>query len=95
MIIISIIVGAAVLVISFKPFFGDFSGFWECVKFWIKPEIFSLFRGYLVRDETWDLAPYWWWSRLRDIFTTPENIFIKLKHGPVPLSLISIISQFP
>ena len=45
MIIISIIVGAAALVLSFKPFFGDFSGFLECVKFWIKPEIFSLFRG--------------------------------------------------
>jgi hypothetical protein len=42
MIIISIVVGAAALVVLFKPFFGDFSGFWECVKFWIKPEIFSL-----------------------------------------------------
>ncbi len=50
MIIISIIVGAAALVLSFKPFFGDFSGFLECVKFWIKPEIFSLFRGEYFED---------------------------------------------
>jgi hypothetical protein len=35
LIIISIIVGAAALVLSFKPFFGDFSGFLECLKFWI------------------------------------------------------------
>ena len=50
MIIIAIIVGAAVLVLLFKPFFGDFSGFMECVKFWIRPEIFSLFRGEYFED---------------------------------------------
>jgi hypothetical protein len=50
MIIISIIVGAAALVLSFKLFFDDFSEFLECVKFWIKPEIFSLFRGEYFED---------------------------------------------
>ena len=53
---IGIIVGFAVLVLLFKPFFGDASGFWECVKYWITPEIFSLFRGKLAED---------WWAEMK------------------------------
>lgn len=43
--LIGIIAGIAVLVLLFKPFFGDMSGFWECVRYWFTPDIFSLFRG--------------------------------------------------
>ncbi|THB67131.1 MAG: hypothetical protein D6B27_05160 [Gammaproteobacteria bacterium] len=43
--IIGAIVGIAVLLILFKPFFGGMSGFWECIKFWLTPDIISLFRG--------------------------------------------------
>jgi len=42
---IGIIAGIAVLILFFKPFFGDASGFWECVRFWFTPDVFSLFRG--------------------------------------------------
>lgn len=43
--VIGIIAGIVVLLLLFKPFFGDISGFWECVRFWLTPDIFSLFRG--------------------------------------------------
>jgi hypothetical protein len=42
---IGIIAGLVVLVLLFKPFFGDMTGFWECVRFWLTPDIISLFRG--------------------------------------------------
>ena len=35
-------------------FFKNWAGFWECARFWITPDIISLFRG-----EYWD---DWWAS---------------------------------
>lgn len=43
--VIGIIAGIIVLALLFKPFFGDLPGFWECVRYWLTPDIFSLFRG--------------------------------------------------
>jgi hypothetical protein len=43
--LIGIIAGIAVLVVLFRPFFGDMGGFWVCVRFWLTPDIFSLIRG--------------------------------------------------
>ena len=49
-IILGVIAGAGVLALLFKPFFGDRDGFIDCVKFWIKPDIFSLFSGQYFED---------------------------------------------
>jgi NAD-dependent SIR2 family protein deacetylase len=49
-IILGIITGAGVLALLFIPFFGDRDGFIECVKFWIRPDIFSLFSGEYFKD---------------------------------------------
>ena len=37
--------GGVVLALLFKPFFGDWGGFWDCVRFWFTPDIISLFCG--------------------------------------------------
>lgn len=34
-----------------KSYFGDWSGFWECVRFWLTPDIISLFRGEYGKDK--------------------------------------------
>ncbi|MFC1588485.1 hypothetical protein ACFL54_09250 [Planctomycetota bacterium] len=48
--ICGIIAGIGTLVLLFKPFFGDGNGFWECVRFWLTPDIFSMFRGEWTKD---------------------------------------------
>ncbi len=47
---IGIVVGILVLAVLFKPFFGDFSAFFECVRFWFTPDLFSMFRGEWMED---------------------------------------------
>lgn len=54
--IVSITCGLAVLALLFKPLFGTAEGFWECVKFWLRPDILSAFRG-----EFWDD----WWAEMK------------------------------
>ena len=41
-------------------FFGDFSGFWECVRYWLRPDIRSLFRGESVEDAWSELKLFVW-----------------------------------
>jgi len=49
-IIIAVIAGLGVMVLLFRPFFGNADGFFECLKFWFTPEIFSLIFGKFFRD---------------------------------------------
>jgi len=49
-IVIAVIVGAAVAYCLFKPCFGDRDGFLNCVKFWLTPDIVSMFRGQYGED---------------------------------------------
>ena len=51
-----IIAGVLVLVLLFKPFFGDVGGFWECIRFWLTPDVVSMFRGEWEED---------WWSEMK------------------------------
>ncbi len=39
-----------------KLFFGDWHGFFECLKFWFTPDILSAFRGDFWED---------WWSEFK------------------------------
>jgi len=48
--IIGIIVGVAVAALLFKPMFGDRHEFFRCVKFWLTPDIVSLFRAQYGED---------------------------------------------
>lgn len=48
--ILGILSGMAILIFLFKPFFGSASRFWQCVRFWITPDLFSLFRGEYMAD---------------------------------------------
>ena len=38
-------VGIIVLVLLFKPIFGNKEEFWECVSYWFTPDFFSFFKG--------------------------------------------------
>jgi len=38
-------VGIIILVLFFKPIFGNKEEFWECVSFWFTPDLFSFFKG--------------------------------------------------
>ena len=52
-IILAIVVGGGVATLLFKPFFGNRTEFFRCVKFWLMPDIVSLFRGEFMED---------WWA---------------------------------
>lgn len=49
-VILSIIVSLAVGYILYKLLFDDLDEFLHCVKFWLTPDIISLFRGQYYED---------------------------------------------
>lgn len=49
-IVLSVIAGVGVMVLLFKPIFGDKQEFYDCVKFWFTPDIFSIFSGKYIED---------------------------------------------
>jgi|GEM_PF-266854 hypothetical protein len=49
-------IGVVFAALLFKPFFGDWSGFWDCVKFWMKPDWISWWQGEGVED---------WWAEMK------------------------------
>ena len=51
---LSILVGVVIAVALFRLFFKDFGDFLECVRFYLTPNIISMFRGELAED--------WWGS---------------------------------
>lgn len=51
-----IVVGIIILAVLFKPLFGDGDGFVECLRYWLTPDILSLFRGEWSED---------WWSEMK------------------------------
>jgi hypothetical protein len=53
-------VGVLVAILFFKLFFTDFSGFWECVRYWLRPDIISLFRGEWDEDRWAELKLFIW-----------------------------------
>ncbi len=55
-IVLAIIVGGGVMALLFKPFFGNSEELWRCVKFWLMPDIISLFRGEFCED---------WWAETK------------------------------
>ena len=53
---IGAVAGIATLIFLFRPLFGDGEGFLECVRFWIRPDIFSWVRGEGLDD---------WWAEMK------------------------------
>ena len=49
-VILSIIVSLAVGYMLYKLLFDDLDEFLDCVKFWLTPDIISLFRGQYYED---------------------------------------------
>ena len=47
----------------FKPFFGDWSEFWECIRYWFTPDVISMFRGKWDEDR-WATMKLFIWAGL-------------------------------
>ena len=53
-------IGVFTAALLFKLFFKDVSGFWECLRFWFRPDIFSLFKGEWFEDQWSELKLLVW-----------------------------------
>jgi hypothetical protein len=53
------VAGVGVMALLFRPVFGDWEEFVDCVKFWFTPDILSLFVGEYLGDR---------WSELKLVF---------------------------
>jgi len=58
-VVLGLVVSLTVMAILYKPLFGDWEEFVECVKFWFTPDIFSLLMGEFTEDL---------WSELKLVF---------------------------
>ncbi len=58
--IIGIIVGGTILILLFKPFFGNFKGFSESVVTALTPDLFSFFSGKLLEDWLAEMKITFW-----------------------------------
>jgi hypothetical protein len=47
----SILIGSSMAGVLFRYFFDDFGDFMECVRFWITPDIISMFQGEWLENE--------------------------------------------
>ncbi len=43
--IIGIVIGVVLMALLFRPIFGTGENFWDAIKFWLTPDIFSWFNG--------------------------------------------------
>lgn len=57
---LGIITGIMFLFLLFKPFFGDFDHFQECIGYCLKPDILSWFNGEYHKDRTSELKVGLW-----------------------------------
>lgn len=57
---LSVVVAALVLMVLFRPIFGSKEGFYECLKYWLKPDIISWFRGEHLEDAWAELKLFLW-----------------------------------
>lgn len=53
---VAILCGLVVAAVLWKPFFGDWENFSECVRYWFTPDIVSLFNGEYGED---------WWAEMK------------------------------
>ena len=59
-IILAVIVGIIVLVLLFRPFFGNAQGFFDCITFWFTPDILSLLLGKYFVDSLSQVKLFIW-----------------------------------
>lgn len=57
---ILIVVNIPLYYFSWKWIFKCWEGFWECVRFWLTPDIVSMFRGEYGQDWFSELKLGWW-----------------------------------
>lgn len=55
-VVLGVVIGIVVALLLLKPFFGTREEFFGCLKFWMTPDIVSMFRGEYLTD---------WWSETK------------------------------
>lgn len=58
--VIGIIAAVVVMALLFRVIFGDMETFWESVRFWLTPDIFSWFNGEGHADFIGELRLFLW-----------------------------------
>jgi uncharacterized membrane protein len=53
-------VGMFMAAFLFRLFFQDFTDFWECVRYWLRPDILSWFKGESVEDAWSEMKLFVW-----------------------------------
>lgn len=54
--VLGVIVGCTVAALLWRLFFEDMDEFKECLRFWITPDVISMFRGEWAED---------WWAEVK------------------------------
>lgn len=62
LVIASLGLGVFVAFCFFKPFFGDWSGFWDCMRYWFTPDLISMFRGVWDEDRWATMKLFVWFA---------------------------------
>ena len=55
-----IVVNIPVYYLFWKWLFGSWEEFWECLRFWLTPDIISAFRGEYFEDFWSEMKLAWW-----------------------------------
>lgn len=58
--IVGAVSGVVVMALLFRVIFGNSQTFWESVRFWLTPDIFSWFRGEWFADFLGELRLFIW-----------------------------------
>jgi hypothetical protein len=45
LLVILIVINTPIYILLGRVFFGNWGDFWECVRFWFTPDVFSMFNG--------------------------------------------------
>ena len=62
MTVVAVIIGVVVMALLWKPIFGSAGNFWDCLKFWIKPDFISMFQGEWMEDFVAELKLGLWFA---------------------------------
>lgn len=58
--VLAVAVAVAVLAALFRPMFGCKEGFFECIGYWLKPDILSWFQGEHLEDCWAEMKLFLW-----------------------------------
>jgi hypothetical protein len=76
---VAVVFGVAFAALTFKPIFKDWSGFWYCIRYWLKPDWISFWQGETAED--------WWAETKLGFWIALSAVFGVLAYFKLPLWL--------